>query len=44
MVDGTASSRPSAMPRMVLRRILPDRVLGRAMITSTRRSAATGPI
>ena len=29
MVDGTASSRPSAMPRMVLRRILPELVLGR---------------
>jgi hypothetical protein len=26
------------MPRIVLRRILPERVLGRAVITSTRRS------
>jgi hypothetical protein len=26
MVDGTGSGRPSAMPRMVLRKILPDRV------------------
>src|SRR3712207_9230906 len=26
IVDGTGSSRPSAMPRIVLRRILPDRV------------------
>ncbi len=44
MVEGACSSRPSAIPRMVLRSILPDRVLGRAATTSTRRSAATGPI
>jgi len=35
MVDGTGSSRPSAMPRMVLRRILPERVFGSAETTST---------
>src|SRR5262249_14431755 len=44
IVEGTGSARPSAMPRMVLRRILPERVLGSAATTSTWRSAATGPI
>jgi len=32
------------MPRMVLRSILPERVLGSPATTSTLRSAATGPI
>src|SRR6185312_7411734 len=44
IVDGTGSSVPSAIPRMVLRKILPDLVLGRAATTSTRRSAATAPM
>ncbi len=35
IVDGTGSSRPSAMSRMVLRRILPDLVFGNAATTST---------
>src|SRR5262245_29765012 len=33
IVDGTGSSRPSAMDRIVLRRILPDRVFGSASTT-----------
>jgi hypothetical protein len=44
MVGGTGSSFPSAMPRIVLRTILPERVLGSAAMMSTLRSAATGPI
>ena len=35
IVDGTAGVRPSAIPRIVLRRILPDRVFGSAGTTST---------
>ena len=35
IVDGTGSSRPSAIPRMVLRRIFPERVFGSAGTTST---------
>ena len=43
MVGGVAGLLPSAISRMVLRRIFPDRVLGRAATMSTRRSAATAP-
>src|SRR5436190_695434 len=44
MVDGTGSSRPAAIPRMVLRRILPERVFGSAGTTATSRNEATAPI
>ena len=45
MVEGTGSSSlPSAMPRMVLRSILPERVFGSPATMSTLRSAATAPI
>ena len=43
-MEGTGSSLPSAMARIVRRRILPDRVFGSAGTTSTRRKAATAPI
>ena len=41
MVGGVAGLLPSAISRIVLRRILPDRVFGSAGTTSTCRSAAT---
>ena len=44
IVLGTGSGRPSAMPRIVRRRILPDRVFGSPGTTTTSFSAATGPI
>ena len=44
IVLGITTSRPSAIPRMVARNILPDRVLGRAGTITTSFSAATGPI
>ena len=44
MVEGTHVGLPSAMSPIVFRRILPDRVLGRAATTLTSRSAATAPI
>ena len=44
MVDGTVPGSPSAISRIVLRRILPERVLGSAATTSTRRRATTAPI
>ncbi len=44
MVEGTGSSRPSAIPLMVLRRIFPERVLGSAGTTSTALKLATAPM
>ena len=44
MVDGGGSSLPSAISRMVLRKILPERVFGSAGTTSTSLNAATAPI
>ena len=43
IVPGTVGIFPSAISRIVLRRILPDRVLGRAATTSTRCSDAIAP-
>ena len=43
-VEGTGSSRPSAMPRIVLRSILTDRVFGSPCTTDTSGNAATGPM
>src|SRR5690606_13263427 len=43
MVLGTGSSRPSAIPRIVLRRILPERVFGSAGTTATSLRLATAP-
>src|SRR5664280_2796341 len=44
IVEGTGSGVPSAMLRMVLRRILPDRVFGSAPTTATSFTDATAPI
>ena len=44
MVAGILYSSPSAIERMVPRRILPDRVLGRRLTTMTFLNAATGPM
>jgi hypothetical protein len=41
MADGTASPLPSAMPRIVLHRNLPEPAFGRAATTSTLRTEAT---
>ena len=43
IVEGTTASLPSAISRIDLRRILPQRVLGSAGTTVTSRNAATGP-
>ena len=42
-MEGTGSGRPSAIPRMVRRRILPERVFGSPGTTTTSWNAATGP-
>src|SRR5699024_3532964 len=44
MVEGTGSSRPSAMARMFLRNTFPERVLGSASTTTASRNAATAPM
>jgi hypothetical protein len=44
MVEGMGSSLPWAMPRIVLRRILPERVLDSPATTSTSLKHATAPI
>ena len=44
IVDGTAASLPSAISRIVLRRILPQRVFGSPPTTATSLNAATAPI
>ena len=44
IVEGMGSSLPWAMPRIVLRSILPERVFGSAATTSTSLKHATAPI
>ena len=43
MVPGTVGVLPSAISRMLLRRILPERVFGSALTMSTWRRLATAP-